>query len=276
MQVIRSHPHRRARTRPRHDGLVTSSPARDATTTGRYRYLLNGQEIEVDERFAVTVGIDGVFVSSARAAPGTRLSVECVYSSDGVTGCVLEWTSELEGMAPSVLASYVVASDGSIEATWSVADGPERTDSIPAGLIAPSFFPLMRVFSGRSVAKLVAVVPNPLPVLVPDIRDPKAVENFLTPLLGDRFAASVVDGVCEVDGVDRECVVVDYRGGSYDVDATVYLDEGGLLLRYTWPQEGVGEWDVRLSDIEGSWPRPSTWQQAPPPPCRCGRSESLS
>jgi hypothetical protein len=259
MPLGRVHPRRMGAFRPRHDGPVNSTPSPDAVTTGRYRYLLNGQEIDVDERFEIVVRDDGVVVSSARSAQGTRLSVQCVYSDDGVIGCVLEWTSELNGTAPSVLASYVVVADGSVEATWSVADGPEQSDSIPAGLVALSFFPLMRVFSGRSVAKLVAVAPQPVPVLVPDIRDPKAVDSFLTPLLGDRFAASVDDGVCEVDGVNHACVVVDYRGGSYDSDATVYLDDGGLLLRYTWPQEGVGEWDVRLSDVEGPWPTPSTW-----------------
>ena len=229
-------------------------------TTGRYRYTLDGVEIPVEERFAIEPQTGGLLITGFRSAPGTRLDVEASYLTDGTTNCVLMWTSELEGMASSVRAAYEVALDGSVVATWITEGGPEVTQAIAAaGVQAPSFFPLMRVFSGRSLAKLVEVSPTPLPVLVPDIRDPKAVERFLTPLLGDRFAASVEPGMCAVDGIERSCSVVDYRGGSYDSDATVYLDAGGLLLRYTWPQEGVGDWDVELCEVVGDWPEPSQW-----------------
>jgi hypothetical protein len=234
---------------------VTTQP-----TTGRYRYTLDGVEIPVEERFTIEHQARGVVVAGFRTAPGTRLDVESVYRIDGTSHCSLAWTSELENTASSVRATYVVNLDGSVSATWVTEDGPEVAQSIDvAGGHAPSFFPLLRVFSGRSVAKLVAVAPTPLPVLVPDIRDPKNVERFLTPLLGDRLAASVEAGTCAVDGVDRACEVVDYRGGSYDSDATVYLDGGGLLLRYTWPQEGAGDWDVQLCEVEGNWPEPSLW-----------------
>lgn len=229
-------------------------------TTGRYRYTLDGVEIPVEERFAVEHQARGVIVTGFRAAPGTRLDVEAAYLIDGTTNCVLVWSSELEGTATSVRARYDVAVDGSISATWITEDGPEVSQAIPSGEgQTPSFFPLLRVFSGRSLTKLVEVSPNPLPVLVPDIRDPQQVERFLTPLLGDRFAASVEPGTCPIDGLERECSVVDYRGGSYDSDATVYLDSGGLLLRYTWPQDGVGDWDVQLCEVEGDWPEPSQW-----------------
>jgi len=222
--------------------------------------LLNGAEIPVTETFTIEQQVRGTSVTSARSAPGTELRVEARYSLEGGVECALEWTSELDGMAARVVASYSVAPDGSIAARWSTNDAAERTETIPVGSgPVPMFFPLMRVFSGRSLAKLVAVAPQPLPVLVPDIRDPKNVDAFLTPLLGDRFAASVAAGSCLVDDAAHPCDVVDYRGGSYDSDATVYLDNGGLLLRYTWPQEGAGEWDVQLCEIEGPWPTPSQW-----------------
>ena len=60
-----------------------------------------------------------------------------------------------------------------------------------------------------------------------------------------------MDGELDVDGKIRACRVVEYLGGSYDQPATVWLDEGDLLLRYTWDQPGVGDWDVRLADVQG-------------------------
>jgi hypothetical protein len=229
-------------------------------TTGRYRYLLGGAEQPVEERFRITPFDDHTTVESWRRAHGTSLQVQAQYFADGRCECELIWNSEVPDTAEHVEAHYSIAPDGSVGARWRTNRGAQQQSQVAASAKGgPSFFPLMRVFSGRTVRALALAAGQSKAVVVPDIRDPKAVSAFLTPLVGDRHAAAVQSGSTDVDGVDHECAVVDYRGGQYDSDATVFVDDGGLLLRYTWPQDGVGDWDVQLCEVQGPWPAPSQW-----------------
>ncbi|HAM24087.1 MAG TPA: hypothetical protein DCM51_00800 [Actinobacteria bacterium] len=229
-------------------------------TTGRYRYLLGGDEQPVDERFRITAFDDHTKVESWRNAHGTSLQVQALYFEAGHCECELIWNSTVPETPEHVETHYAVAVDGSVQVSWRINRGAQQHHSVEADSRGgPSFFPLMRVFSGRTVRKLALTAGQPMTVVVPDIRDPRVVDSFLTPLVSDRHAASVQPGTVEVDGVDHECLVVDYRGGQYDADATVFVDDGGLLLRYTWPQAGVGDWDVQLCEVQGPWPAPAQW-----------------
>jgi hypothetical protein len=223
-------------------------------TQGRYAYVCDGKPIPVEEPFRIERQERGLVVSSQRVAPGTRMSIETVYGIGGAVHATIDWSSELEGTSPVTNVEYNVAHDGSVMFTGT--DGQTRLIEVPEGT---SFFPLMRVFSGRSLSKVVGGGADGADVLTPDIRNPKELERWLHPLVDRRHAASVVEGTLAVDGVERECRIVEYLGGSYDQPATVWLDGGGLLLRYTWAQPGVGDWDVRVADVEGEWPTPEAW-----------------
>lgn len=224
-------------------------------TRGRYTYSCDGKPIPVEESFTVERQQRGVVVASARSAPGTRMSVEVVYGIDGGTMASLTWTSDLEGTSPASSVVYTVDGEGAVVFT----DDAGLSHPVDASADV-SFFPLMRVFSGRSLSKVVEGSEAGADVLTPDIRDPQATERWLQPLVDRRRAASVVAGSLDVDGVAHDCRIVEYLGGSYDQPATVWLDEGGLLLRYTWDQPGVGDWDVRLADVVGPWPAPVMWR----------------
>jgi hypothetical protein len=222
-------------------------------TSGRYTYVCDGKQMPVEEPFSIERQERGRVVRSQRTAPGTCMEVEAVYGAEGGLAATLEWSSDLAGTSPTSRVEYLVTADGSV----TFADGGTRTQvDVPVGT---SFFPLMRVFSGRSLSKVVAGGPAGADVLTPDIRDPQVLDRWLQPLIDHRSAASVVQGSLEVDGIERGCRVVEYLGGSYDQPATVWLDEGGLLLRYTWDQPGVGQWDVRVADVQGEWPTPAVW-----------------
>ena len=222
--------------------------------SGRYVYLCDGDAVPVDETFAIASQERGLVVSSVRTAPGTRLDVETVYAPDGGTIASLTWASGVEGTTPAASVTYRLTAEGGGLLTDTA--GSQHLIEMPADA---SFFPLMRVFSGRSLAKVVAGGDAGAAVLTPDIRDPRATERWLLPLVDQRRAAAVVEGTLEVDGVHHACRIIEYLGGSYDQPATVWLDSGGLLLRYTWDQPGVGAWDVRLRDVDGSWPKPVMW-----------------
>lgn len=223
-------------------------------TSGRYTYTCDGKPIPVDEPFRIEAQGRGLVVTSQRTAPGTSMTVEAVYGAGGRIDATIDWTSELSGTTPMSHVEYRIDADAGV----TFVDDAGATQRVDAPL-ETSFFPLMRVFSGRSLSKVVAGGAAGADVLTPDIRDPKIHERWLQPLVDRRRAASVVEGALDVDGVSRGCKIVEYLGGSYDQPATVWLDEGGLLLRYTWDQPGVGAWDVRVADVEGQWPTPAVW-----------------
>jgi hypothetical protein len=236
----------------RQDGSVTS------VTQGRYSYSCDGSDVGVDERFEVIPETRGVLVVSSRAAQGTRLSVDAVFLRDGAVEATFLWGSDLAGTAAH--ASVVHHWDGASVTARGEVDGVAvdvRQEASRA-----SYFPLMRVFSGRTLLRLLTAAEaggDGIDVVTPDIRDPKAVDRWLLPLLDHRRIASSRSTTLEVDGVERACREVEYLGGSYDQAASVWVDDGGLLLRYTWDQPGVGSWDVRLCDVVGDWPRPREW-----------------
>jgi hypothetical protein len=241
-------------------GLGTSGQDGWMTTIakGRYAYRCDGTETPVDERFEVLPQTRGLLVTSRRSAPGTGLQVDSVFGAGGTIEATLSWTSELAGTAAH--AVVVHRWNGSVLAASGQVDGRDAAARLEAS--DASYFPLMRVFSGRTLLRLMAASADGhdgIDVVTPDIRDPKAVERWLAPLLDHRRIASVQATTLEVDGVERPCHEVEYLGGSYDQAASVWVDEGGLLLRYTWDQPGVGDWDVRLCDVEGDWPRPREW-----------------
>jgi hypothetical protein len=233
----------------------------EPVVSGRYVYVCDERPVPVEETFAIRHENRGVVVASVRSAPGTRLAVEAVHGAESSIAAELAWTSELGGTASAANLSYRWRG-GRVEATGDVIAGEHherRPVDVTVDAPGASFFPLMRVFSGRTLLRLLDATDRAVDVVTPDIRDPRDVERWLHPLVDHRRVGAAHPATLDVDGVERSCQVVDYLGGSYDQAATVWVDEGGLLLRYTWDQPGVGDWDVRLADITGEWPRPVDW-----------------
>jgi hypothetical protein len=225
-----------------------------AATRGRYTYVCDGRPVPVDETFAVVPQTRGLLVSCARTAPGTSMLVDVVHGPQ--TEATFTWTSELAATAAH--AQVVHTWDGAHLHAHGTVEGVGAFDETVAAPGA-SYFPLMRVFSGRTLLRLIDAGADGVDVMTPDIRDPKELDRWLRPLLDHRRVGAVDDTTLDVDGAVRPCRVVEYLGGSYDAPARVWVDDGGLLLRYTWEQPGVGDWDVRVEQIDGDWPRPVEW-----------------
>lgn len=226
-------------------------------TTGQYAYLCDGAETPIREDFTVDERWGIVTVTSSRSAPGTSLTVVASYTPDGGQSAAVAWRSDLAGTVPVADVDLTLLADGRVVVSGEVA-GAAVDDEVTVGADG-SLFPLMRVFSGRTLLRLATAGDAGLEVCVPDIRDPRDRAAFLRPLVDRRRVGSVRDDSLEVDGRSVPCRVVEYLGGSYDQAAEVWVDEGGLLLRYTWDQPGVGDWDVRLCEVTGEWPRPARW-----------------
>lgn len=235
-------------------------------TSGCYTYSVDGSVAPVAEPFTVTCREQSVLVTSERVAPGTRLNVDAVYNADGPTDVLLTWASDHEDLPQIATMRYVHDPAGGLTASGTV-DSVEHSHELALSAAA-SFFPLMRVYSGRTLLRLVDAgdgggagdaVNAGVDVVTPDIRDPSVHALFLQPLRDHRRTGATERTTLEVDGRAVACTKVEYLGGSYDQPASVWVDDGGLLLRYTWDQPGVGDWDVRIGDINGPWPVPRDW-----------------
>jgi len=226
-------------------------------TTGRYLYRRDGDLMPVDEMFVVTRSPDATRVEVERTAPGTTLSVDATWWGDRSLSFDIGWSAADDSLAPRTDARYEFR-DGVLTSSRAFGDAAATVDTVQVDepLLV---FPLMRVFSGRIVAAIAAGPADGSLVLVPDIRDPSDVDGWLRPLVDRRRALAAGDDFVVVDGEPRAARVFDYLGGSYEAAATAYVDGSGLLLRYTWDQPGVGDWDVRVAEIVGPWPEPADW-----------------
>ncbi len=192
---------------------------------GRYRYLLNDAQVDVEETFSH----ERASWQSRRIAGGVRLEVEATVDGAGVFDEVLvEWVGA--GLQRSLTVSR--RADGWC---WALA-GPTGSEEL---IVASSayFFPLLRCFQGQVVTTIEEAGPEGLHVVVPDIRDPSDGDQLLRPLVDRRAVTRRPDGIYE------------YLGGSYDAAARCTIGADGLLDRYTWEQPGVGNWDVQCERL---------------------------
>ena len=211
---------------------------------GTYHYLLNGVPMDIEESWRRRQQAPGEWwVSSQRKAGGVEIAVDASVVDGLVTGFVVAW----QGDAAKFRADYtLLANRVRIECTRNGAD-PESMDiPLRGDKPAPLLFPLMRIFAGPLIAKLLDT-DGVGQVLVPSIVDPESPEELLTPVVSERSARVVEANVTlESDGLSRPCRRCEYQGDQYGPGTEFWLGDDNLLLRYSWQQSPRQHWDVWL------------------------------
>jgi hypothetical protein len=110
----------------------------------------------------------------------------------------------------------------------------------------PLLFPLMRIFTGPLIARLLQLGGTGN-VILPDINDPGDGGRLLRPLNTQRWARVVDnDALLSRDGLQLKCRCCEYTGDQYGAGSHFWLGEDDLLLRYQWQQSSDQHWDVWL------------------------------
>ncbi len=230
-------------------------PTEPVRTRGRYVYRFAGAVVPVDERFVLGQVGDGVRVRATRVAahPTVRLEATVTYRPSRPVAAALRWTGSSPGIPAS--AEATIAADNDRVRTERIVDGRYHLDESVRG----ELLPLLRVFAGPVV--VATSEPGGRDVVVPDIRDPGRPATLFAPLVDRRTAELLGEREVVVDGVARGGRAYRAVGGAYgERGAEFVVDEGGLLLGYTWDQPRVGAWDVRLDGLTGPWPTPARWR----------------
>jgi hypothetical protein len=218
-----------------------------ASTYGRYHYLLDGDPAPIEEHWSRKARAGGGwFIRSVRNAGDIALTVNAECESGLVLQCNVEWKAS--GQLP-ISAFYRLEEDG-VSVIRQCGDEVTERDMFPAdgeGRL-PLMLPLLRIFTGSVISRLLN--DGERAVLVPSIVDPQDHASLLNPRLGNRAAAIVQAGQqAQLFGRDYKCQLCAFTGEQYGDDSQFWIGEDETLLRYVWPQPGVGTWDVRLEEL---------------------------
>lgn len=212
--------------------------------SGAYEYRLNGALTPIRERWLRRRREGGGWlITSSRNAPGVELAVEATADAGRVTDFEVNWRGEGQ---PGITACYSLLPDRvSVTRSRGGQVTERREIEIAPGLQAPLLSPLMRIFAGPLIARLLENG-GAGAVIVPDIRDPQAPETLLLPLLSERQAELMdADSALLVEGVSVPCRRCSYHGDQYRPGTQFWLGANDVLLRYEWRQ-AQQHWDVRL------------------------------
>jgi hypothetical protein len=214
--------------------------------SGSYRYLLNGQPTAVTESWDIEGELAAQCqINSLRVAPGVEIEVTAEVSKSKVQGFTSTWRSDSK---EAISAQYVLQADR-VLVTWRSARNTAEEvievfhDDVSS---APLLFPLMRIFSGPLIARILNLG-GAVKVILPDINDPGDERRLLRPLSTLRRARVIEnDALLSLDGVDLPCRACEYTGDQYGAGSHFWLGEDDLLLRYQWQQSDQQHWDVWL------------------------------
>lgn len=214
--------------------------------SGCYRYILNGHPTEVAESWSLEGELaTQCQISSRRSAPGVEIEVTAAVSSGTLQHFTTLWRS---GSAGTISAEYLLQRDR-VLVTWRAAGrGNEEVIELFHDTVSsqPLLFPLMRIFTGPLIARLLQLGGEGK-VILPDINDPEDEEHLLRPLTTQRRARVIEkEALLLCNGVELRCRRCEYTGDQYRAGSQFWLGEDDLLLRYQWQQSADQHWDVLL------------------------------
>ncbi|MFT6958627.1 MAG: hypothetical protein ACJAYC_003647 [Halieaceae bacterium] len=213
---------------------------------GFYHYSLNGKPAEVSETWSLEGELTGECrITSKRAAPGTNISVAALVSRGAVQNFSVDWS---DGAAENISAQYDLQGDNPIVTRRGI--GNTELEVIKVAIETrhepPLLFPLMRIFTGPLIARLLERDSNST-VVLPDIADPADELKLLKPLISKRSAKLLGEEmISATDGEELLCRGCEYSGGEYTAESRFWLAADDLLERYQWQQSPELFWDVRL------------------------------
>ena len=213
--------------------------------SGVYHYSLNGESTAVRERWQRRRHASGQWlVTSTRTAPGVEIAVEARVADGVVMSFEIGWLAQGKS---ELRWEYRLAPDR-VLADCSAGDAPLRREEVafPAGSKIALLSPLMRIFAGPLIARLLDNGGRGA-VVLPYIADPTAQSRLLQPVLSDREARVLESDLeLELPGGRFRCRRCEYLGDQYGPGSEFWLAEDELLVRYQWQQSPDQHWDVWL------------------------------
>jgi len=216
----------------------------DFADSGVYHYLLNGQATQIREHWQRSRQPSGEWlVNSGRSAPGVNIEVEARVTAGLVTQFEVIWRA---GEGPGLRAQYTLQDKAVDVARTEGAVTEHEAVSLDSSKTAPLLSPLMRIYAGPLIARLLAMGGRGA-VLLPFIGDPADQERLLRPQVSRRQARVLeADVELQLGGADFRCRVCEYSGDQYAAGTRFWLAEDDLLVRYQWQQGPDQQWDVWL------------------------------
>ena len=211
--------------------------------SGTYKYFLNGKPTGIVETFSIENLPDGSkFTRSIRDAKsfGTEFSVETIEKNGRFQNCKIDFkTNETD-----VHASYDFSEKSfHVRREINGENVQDETFDLPGNCI---FFPLMRCFQGETILRVAEGFST---VLVPDIQNPKDIENLLKPIFDERTAEKIgrqTIASYQKFPVSIEADVYRYFSKHYDENSCFCVDKRGLLVAYIFAQSANKIWEIGL------------------------------
>ena len=207
---------------------------------GTYKYFENDNLKNIEELWTQHKLDDTIITRVKRLAPDfdQYFDVQTWARAGQFQRAFLGWRSSSQ----SATAEYRFK-----ESRWILertVNGLISTDEVTAEVV---FSPLMRVFTGESIQKIIGRG-GAADVLVPWIKDPSTPEKMFSINISNR-RANCLDAVAKL---------YSYQGEQYDENARFCLDENDLLLRYEWRMNASSKWRVELarpalSQLNADW-----------------------
>lgn len=214
---------------------------------GRYVYRLNGEPAPIEESWQRRrIDENHWEIESSRIAGDVSIRVRATSNSLGVRECRVQWRQQRD-----IEAHYVLSGQS---LRFSIGDGAGQSavQDIALERQPAMLFPLMRIFAGPVIARLLATGAQGL-VVLPELGVPEDDDQLLRPRLSERSARLVGNEVLDVAGMGlQSCQCCQYLGDQYDDAARFWLGSDKLLLRYQWQQSPSQAWDVSLQLDESS------------------------
>ena len=214
-------------------------------SSGTYEYLCNGEASGVSETWDIqTFGNEHQIECVRKATPvGVTLRTRSLSRDGDFQRCMLLWQQQRNDYTLEVSADYCFDGTGltiyAHNGTREVELREEGRDFL--------FSPLMRIYNGAVIAGLLES-DGQGQVLVPWIKSADQPDKLLRPEFSQRQARLVGESEMTVAGTKLSCKEYDYSGGEYQPGTRFWIDERGVMLRYSWQQDEKSHWEISLSD----------------------------
>lgn len=205
---------------------------------GRYDYWRDGQPTDIYETWHIESLASGMhLITTGRIAKtyGSQIQVIAHRNEIGhIIACHIAWE---HAQTPRISADYELSDVLRVRRQF----GTQRENGMVYLEETAYLAPLLRIFMGITIQNIVANGGSAL-IIVPNIINSTDTHQLLTPTFERRQARFISSDRVAVGETTIAANCYRYLGAQYDESAQFWVDDAGILIRYTW-----NEWDIRLT-----------------------------
>ena len=214
---------------------------------GTYIYLLNNEPTGIIETFSIESLPDGTkLTTSTRDASvyGTTIIVKTHEKDNKFNEFEINFEKESKINVIYKFSDKILYSERTINGK--IVDN--ETINMPKNCV---IFPLMRCFQGQTILQ-VAKNQSMTPVLVPNIINPTDTMNLLKPTFDKRTSKKIgTQGIWvsgKSIGLAFDCNIYEYFSKHYNDKSKFWINDNGLLVKYTFHQSDDKIWTIYLQN----------------------------